>query len=112
MKDLELKKREGELKVNMSDFEKKVKEFQEMQKKFISCIDDQNQKENKRVSQMVEVIQGMRPQSASDLLSVQDTEIAVKILAQLDPLKVSKIFNLMDKEISAKLQKQFMTMKK
>ncbi len=112
VKDLELKKREGELKVNMSDFEKKVKEFQEMQKKFISCIDDQNQKENKRVSQMVEVIQGMRPQSASDLLSVQDTEIAVKILAQLDPLKVSKIFNLMDKEISAKLQKQFMTMKK
>ena len=61
---------------------------------------------------VVEVISGMRPQNAADLLSVQESDLAVKILGQLDPAKVSKIFNLMDKEISAKLQKQFMTMKK
>ena len=61
---------------------------------------------------MVDVISGMRPQSAADVLSVQDVDISVKILGDLPPEKVSKIFNSMDKEISARLQKQFMSMKK
>lgn len=112
LKELEVKKQDEQLKMNMSDFEKRVKEFQDTQKKFIGCIDEQEQKAQKRVTQMVDVISGMKPQSAANLLSVQESDIAVKILGQLDPIKVSKIFNLMDKEISAKLQKQFMTMKK
>lgn len=112
VKELEVKKQEDQLKMNMSDFEKRVKEFQVEQKRFIGCVDGQDEKADKRVTQMVEVISGMRPQNAADLLSVQESDLAVKILGQLDPAKVSKIFNLMDKEISAKLQKQFMTMKK
>ncbi len=112
VKELEVKKQDEQLKMNIADFEKRVKEFQDTQKKFIGCIDEQEQKSQKRVTQMVDVISGMRPQSAANLLSVQESDIAVKILGQLDPVKVSKIFNLMDKEISAKLQKQFMTMKK
>lgn len=112
VKELEVKKQEDQLKMNMSDFEKRVKEFQVEQKRFIGCVDGQDEKTDKRVTQMVEVISGMRPQNAADLLSVQESDLAVKILGQLDPAKVSKIFNLMDKEISAKLQKQFMTMKK
>lgn len=112
VKELEVKKQDEQLKLNMADFEKRVKEFQDTQKKFIGCVDEQDQKAQKRVTQMVDVISGMKPQSAANLLSVQETDIAVKILGQLDPIKVSKIFNLMDKEISAKLQKQFMTMKK
>lgn len=112
VKELEVKKQEDQLKMNMADFEKRVKDFQTEQKRFIGCIDSQDEKADKRVSQMVEVISGMRPQNAADLLSVQESDLAVKILGQLDPAKVSKIFNLMDKEISAKLQKQFMTMKK
>lgn len=112
VRELEVKKHDEQLKLNMSDFEKRVKEFQDTQKKFIGCVDEQDQKAQKRVTQMVDVISGMKPQIAANLLSVQETDIAVKILGQLDPIKVSKIFNLMDKEISAKLQKQFMTMKK
>ncbi len=112
VKELEIKKQEEAFKANIDEFEKRVKEFQTQQKKFLGCVDEQDQKADKRVSQMVEVISGMRPQNAADLLSVQDVDLAVKILGLLDPAKVSKIFNLMDKEISAKLQKQFMTMKK
>ncbi len=112
VKEMELKKHEDQLKMNATEFEKRVKEFQDTQKKFLACLDEHDSKADKRVDQMVEVISGMRPQNASDLLSVQEAEIAVKILGKLDPAKVSKIFNLMDKEISAKLQKQFMTNKK
>ena len=61
---------------------------------------------------MVDVVSGMKPQTAADLLSQQDPSLAVKIMGELDAVKVAKIFNLMKKEISAKLQKQYMTLKK
>jgi len=111
-RELELKKKEEELKSSMSDFQKKVVEFQDSQKKFLGCIDNQKENTDKRVTQMVEVISGMKPQSAADVLSIQDADLAVRIMSQLESAKASKIFNLMDKQVSAKLQKQFLDMKK
>ena len=61
---------------------------------------------------MVEVISGMKPQNAADVLAIQDPELSVRILSLLESQKTSKIFNLMDKEVSARLQKQFLQMKK
>jgi flagellar motility protein MotE (MotC chaperone) len=112
VKELEIQKGQDQLKLNQADFQKKVVEFQESQKKFLGCVDAQNEKAEKRVGQMVEVISGMKPQNAAEVLSVQDPDLSVRILAQLDTLKASKIFNLMDKEVSARLQKQFLLMKK
>lgn len=112
VKELNVQKEQEQLKLNMHDFQKKVVEFQESQKKFLGCIDAQNEKVGKRISQMVEVISLMKPQNAADILSVQDPDLSVQILGQLEAPKASKIFNLMDKEVSAKLQKQFLQMKK
>ena len=112
VKELNVQKEQEQLKLNMNDFKKKVVEFQESQKKFLGCIDSQNDKAEKRITQMVEVIAGMKPQNAADVLSVQDPDLSVRILGQLEAQKASKIFNLMDKEVSARLQKQFLQMKK
>lgn len=112
VKEQDIKKQDEQLKMNMADFQKKVVEFQESQKKFLTCVDGQNEKIEKRVSQMVEVISGMKPQSAADVLAIQDPDLSVRILSLLDAQKTSKIFNLMDKEVSARLQKQFLQMKK
>jgi flagellar motility protein MotE (MotC chaperone) len=112
IREQEVKKQEDQLKLNMSDFQKKIVDFQESQKKFLTCVDGQNEKADKRVAQMVEVISGMKPQNAADILSIQDPELSVRILGLLDSQKTSKIFNLMDKEVSARLQKQFLQMKK
>jgi flagellar motility protein MotE (MotC chaperone) len=112
VKELDIQKENEQLKLNKIDFQKKIVEFQDSQKKFLGCIDSQNEKVDKRVAQIVEVISGMKPQNAADVLSVQDPDLSVRILGQLDAQKASKIFNLMDKEISARLQKQFLQMKK
>lgn len=112
LKELELKKQEDSIKNNSADFEKRLKEFQDSQKKLIGCVDSQTQQSEKRVDHMVEIVSGMKPQSAADVLAVQEPDLAVQILAKLDATKVSKIFNLMEKEVSARLQKQYMTMKK
>ncbi len=112
LRELQLQKREEQLRILERNFAKKVRAFDDKQKKIISCIDNRNQKAIKRVQHMVSVIAGMRPKQAAQLLSVQDSDLTVKILGLLPPEKVSKIFNLMDKEVSARLQKQYMTMQK
>jgi len=112
LKEIEIQKMEQELSHNRESFKKKVVEFQKRQERFIGCIDSKQGEKNKRITHMVDVISGMRPANAADVLSVQDSDISVMILEKLDPTKISKIFNSMDKEISARLQKQFMNMKK
>ena len=111
-KELTIKKQQEELDMSRADFKKKLVEFQDSQKKFLGCVDEKNEKADKRVSQMVDVISGMKPQSAADVLAVQDPDLSVRILGELESSKASKIFNLMDKEVSARLQKQFLQMKK
>ena len=107
-----LNQREQSIKLSAADLAKKVSDFESRQSKLISCLDGVDKQKKDRVRHMVDTISGMKPQSAADLLSVQEAELAVEILAALESAKVSKIFNMMDKEISARLQKQYMTMKK
>ena len=112
LREIELEKRAEQLQMNTSDFQKKVKTFQNRQLKFLGCLDESDKQKEKRITHMVDVVSGMKPLSAAEVLSVQDADISIKILGMLPPEKVSKIFNLMKKEISARLQKQYMTMKK
>ncbi|MCO4792444.1 MAG: hypothetical protein KC493_01935 [Bacteriovoracaceae bacterium] len=112
LKEMDISKMKQELTHNQNTFKKKIVEFQKKQERFIGCVDQKELDKNKRVTHMVDVISGMRPQNAADVLSVQDSTISVLILEKLDATKVSKIFNTMDKEISARLQKQYMNMKK
>lgn len=112
LREQAIKNREASLGELNTDFANQVKEFGQKQSKFLSCLDETEKKEENRLTHMVDVISGMKPQNAADVLSVQDATISVKILGELAPTKVSKIFNLMDKEISARLQKQYLTMKK
>ncbi|MBT3235222.1 MAG: hypothetical protein HN353_04670 [Bdellovibrionales bacterium] len=112
VQQLEVRKEKEQFKQSIQSFEVRVKSFEKRQQKLLGCIQAADKKENRRIDHMVEVISGMKPMSAAQVLSVQDAEITIKILGKLSPPKVSKIFNLMDKEISARLQKQYLTMKR
>ena len=112
LEEQKLKQRHTELDAIASDLKKRIQDFQQQQQKLLGCLDKNDKNQKDRVNHMVEVVSGMRPATAADVLSVQDVDIAVSILGRLEPVKVSKIFNSMDKEISARLQKQFMKMKK
>ena len=112
LKELQLKKALDSVRAGERDLQSKLKDLQAKSKKLLGCLDQNDENQSKRVGHMVDVVSGMRPQNAADILSVQDVEIAVRILGKLEPTKVSKIFNSMDKEISARLQKQYMNMKK
>jgi flagellar motility protein MotE (MotC chaperone) len=112
LREIELQKQQDSLKVSENELGKKYSDFEGRQRAFLGCV-KQNEEESKgRVGQLVETISNMKPQKAAELLSVQDSEIAVRILQMINPKTASKIFNFMDKEVSAKLQKQYLEMKK
>ena len=110
--EIKLKDKEEQLNLSERELSKKYRELQTQQNKLISCIDNNDRDKKKRIDHMVDVVSGMRPATAAEVLSVQDVDISVRILDRLSATKVSKIFNSMDKEISARLQKQYMNMKK
>lgn len=112
LKELELQKNLDSLKVSEGDIAKRYSELSGKQRSFIGCVEKNEEESKARIGQLVEMISNMKPQKASEILSVQDSEIAVKILQLIDAKKASKIFNFMDKDVSAKLQKQYLLMKK
>lgn len=112
LRELKIQKLEDTLKASEGELAKKYSSFEARQKKFIGCIEKNEEEGKSRVGQLVEMVSNMKPQKAAEVLSVQETDIAVKILQMIDAKKASKIFNFMDKDISAKLQKQYLEMKK
>lgn len=112
LRQLDLKKREDALLAAEQDLANKYIEVDKKQKQIIGCVDKNVQEEKLRITQVVEMISNMKPQKAAEILSVQDSIIAVQILQKIDAKKASKIFNFMDKDVSAKLQKQYLLMKK
>ena len=112
LRELDIQKQQDALKVTESDLANRYVELANRQKDFIGCVNKNNEENKARIGQLVEMISNMKPEKASSVLSVQDTDIAVQILQMIDAKKASKIFNFMDKEVSAKLQKQYLLMKK
>lgn len=111
-KEKALTTREEQVKINEETLAKKIMQVEEDQKKIIGCVDENQKGQLRRIKQMVSVISNMKPIKAAEVLSVQDSQISVKILELIEPQKASKIFNLMDKEVSARLQKQYLNMQK
>ena len=112
LRELELQKQLDSIRVSEGEVAKKYTELSEKQKNIIGCVDKNEEESKARIGQLVDMVSNMKPQKAAEVLSVQDSEIAVKILQMIDAKKASKIFNFMDKDVSAKLQKQYLLMKK
>lgn len=112
LRELELQKEQDSIKVTEGEIAKKYSEFEARQRSFLGCVKNNEEESKSRVGQLVETISNMKPQKAAEILSVQDSEIAVRILQAINPKTASKIFNFMDKEVSAKLQKQYLELKK
>lgn len=110
-KEKEVRLKEEQVKISEEQLSKKVVDFELRQQKFIGCVDKIEAEQKTRIDKIVEVVANMRPQTAADLLSVQEPSLSVQILSRLASDKSSKIFNLMNKEISAKLQKLYLDMK-
>ena len=93
-KNQKLEQKKQEIDLSMKQLLKKIDDFSFKQKKFLACMDDVEKDKEKRITHLVDIIAGMKPASAAQVLSVQDASISVRILGLLPPQKVSKIFNL------------------
>lgn len=111
-KEEEINKKMEALKISDAEITKKYSDLAEKQKQFFDCIDKNEDEAKARTGQLVDMITNMKPQKAAEVLSIQEPDIAVKILQLIDAKNASKIFNFMEKDVSARLQKQYLLMKK
>lgn len=111
-KEKELVKKEDQLNILAKEIEEKIQSFDQKKQAILGCIDRNQEEMKQRVLGQVEIISNMKPEKAAQLLTVQDSDIAVRILQSIEPKRASRIFNFMDKEVSARLQKQYLNMKK
>jgi flagellar motility protein MotE (MotC chaperone) len=112
LRELDLQKQADSLKISETDVTKRYTGLADKQKAFIGCVEKNEEESKARIGQLVEMVTNMKPQKAAEVLTVQESEIAVRILQMIEPKKASKIFNFMDKDTSAKLQKQYLLLKK
>jgi flagellar motility protein MotE (MotC chaperone) len=112
LRELDLQKQADSLKISETDVTKRYTDLADKQKAFIGCVEKNEEESKARIGQLVEMVTNMKPQKAAEVLTVQESEIAVRILQMIEPKKASKIFNFMDKDTSAKLQKQYLLLKK
>ncbi len=112
LREIEFQKRQDAFRVSEADIAKRYSDLAEKQKSFIGCVEKNDEESKARVGQLVDMVSNMKPEKAAAVLSVQDSDIAVKILQMIDAKKASKIFNFMEKDVSAKLQKQYLEMKR
>lgn len=108
----ELERKKEQLRLSEESLSARILDFEKQQEKILNCMSDSKAQSVQRVNQIVNIISGMKPVKAAQMLAIQDSAISVNILGKIDPVKASKIFNLMDKEVSARLQKQYLNMRK
>ena len=68
LRELEIQKREESLRASEADLAKQIKELKGRSDKLLGCLDENDRNQRKRVNHMVDVVSGMRPQNAADVL--------------------------------------------
>jgi flagellar motility protein MotE (MotC chaperone) len=81
----------------------KLKKMEDLNKKMAERLDLFKKDHEQRITKLVTVVEGMKPEMAARYVEALDPDLAVEILARIKEQKASKIMNLVDKKLSAKL---------
>lgn len=106
-RERDLEERAKGLEIQEKVLREKLKRMEELNRKMAERLDSFKKDHEQRVTKLVAVVEGMRPQSAADYVSNLDADLAVEILSRIQTAKASKILNLVDKKIGAKLTEMY-----
>ena len=102
-RERDLEERTRSLDTQEKLLKEKLKKIEELNHRMADKLDAFKKQFEDRVTKLVTVVEGMKPQSAAEYLENLDPQLAVEILARIQIPKASKILNLLDKKKSAKL---------
>ncbi len=106
-KERELEERARSLDIQEKILKEKLKKMEELNGKMAERLEKYKKEHEERVSKVVTVVEGMKPQSAAEYLENLDPQLAVEILSRINVKNASKILNLVDKKKGARLSELY-----
>ncbi|MDD4933990.1 MAG: hypothetical protein PHO89_11085 [Methylacidiphilaceae bacterium] len=103
LREKQLAERAHDLELQEKILKEKLKKMEELGKKMAARLDSFKKDHEERITKLVTVVEGMKPESAARYVEALDPDLAVEILARIKEQKASKILNLVDKKMGARL---------
>jgi flagellar motility protein MotE (MotC chaperone) len=103
LREKQLSERARDLEIQEKLLKEKLKKMEDLNKKMAERLDSFKKDHEQRITKLVNVVEGMKPEAAARYVEALDPDLAVEILARIKEQKASKILNLVDKKMSARL---------
>lgn len=93
-----LKVREALLKATMQELDRKYQELSKLRKEIESLLGKQSEEENARITSLVKIYEGMKPQDAARIFDTLDLDILVSVISRMSERKIAPIMAAMNAE--------------
>ncbi len=103
LREKQLAEKARDLEIQEKLLKEKLKKMEELNKKMADRLDVFKKEHEGKITKLVTVVEGMKPEAAARYVETLDPALAVEILTRIKETKASKILNLVDKKVSAKL---------
>jgi flagellar motility protein MotE (MotC chaperone) len=102
-REKQLNERARDLELQEKILKEKLKKMEELNRKMAERLDVFKKEHEAKLTKLVTVVEGMRPEAAARYVENLDPDLAVEILARMKEQRASKILNLVDKKMGARL---------
>jgi len=102
-REKQLDERARDLELQEKILKEKLKKMEDLNTRMAERLDVFKKDHEGRITKLVAVVEGMKPEAAARYVEALDAHLAVEILTRIKELKASKILNLVDKQKSARL---------
>ncbi len=102
-REKQLEERARDLELQEKLLKEKLKRMEDLNRRMAERLDGFKKDHEGRITKLVTVVEGMKPEAAARYVEALDPDLAVEILSRIKELKASKILNLVDKQKSARL---------
>ncbi len=87
--------------------QEKMRRIDKISKKMAERLDQFKARSQEKITKLVSVVEGMKPDAAAKFFESVDPNLAVEVLTRIDTKRASKILNKVDKDRSARLSELY-----
>lgn len=98
VKESSLERKEAVLKATEQQISQKIAELTSLRDDLKELLKEQSEQENKRISSLVRIYEGMKPSDAANILNSLETDILISVMERMSERKSAPILAAMDPE--------------
>ncbi len=97
-KEKKLKVKEALLEATKKEIELKYQELNKLSEEIKSLLDEHGKQEDKRITSLVKIYEGMKPKDAARIFDTLDIDVLISVVGRMSERKVSPVLAAMNPE--------------